>query len=437
MGMIKIKKSLRMYVPLLLIFAMVSFAEAAEPMDIKGAIERVLKQNASLLSLRQEAAKAAAFKIQADGTLTPELGVSAYQDIQRENQTTDGSNRTDGRTAKIALVQTIYSGGRNSALRRQSAQVKSIADLSLLDGENKVVGELFARFYNVLLQEKRVETERSAIKTSELHLREITKMGELGLANRLEVIRADQQLAKNRADLSTAQGLYESSVLSLMNYMAIAPEDRRRVSGKIQVIDVKGGREDSLALAMQNRADKSIIEQQLAYQKNQVEIERSGMRPKVSLGAAASYQDPYRGRDNGSDTWRAELSITVPILDRGVTQSNVMRVGAVIEQYRIALDQKLLDVKSGVETAWTEIETTLEHIKSTKRALELAEETLRLAEIGFQEGVTPQLDLLSAQTSLTEARLEHQRSLYNHTLAVVALKVTEGNIISWTEEMDF
>ena len=34
MGMIKIKKSLRMYVPLLLIFAMVSFAEAAEPMDI-------------------------------------------------------------------------------------------------------------------------------------------------------------------------------------------------------------------------------------------------------------------------------------------------------------------------------------------------------------------------------------------------------------------
>ena len=161
------------------------------------------------------------------------------------------------------------------------------------------------------------------------------------------------------------------------------------------------------------------------------------MRPKVSLGAAASYQDPYRGNDKGSDTWRAELSITVPILDRGVTQSNVMRVGAVIEQYRIALDQKLLDVKTGVETAWMEIETTLEQMKSTKRALALAEETLRLAEIGFQEGVTPQLDLLSAQTSLTEARLEHLRSLYNHTLAVVALKVTEGNIISWTEEMDF
>ena len=161
------------------------------------------------------------------------------------------------------------------------------------------------------------------------------------------------------------------------------------------------------------------------------------MRPKVSLGAAASYQDPYRGNDKGSDTWRAELSITVPILDRGVTQSNVMRAGAAIEQYRIALDQKLLDVKTGVETAWMEIETTLEQMKSTKRALALAEETLRLAEIGFQEGVTPQLDLLSAQTSLTEARLEHQRSLYNHTLAVVALKVTEGNIISWTEEMDF
>ena len=430
----KIKKTLRMLLPLFLFFVFAPFSEAAESIDIKEAIELALKQNSSLLSLRQEAVKAVAFKIQADGTLTPEIGVSAYQDIQRENQTTDGSNRTDGRTARIALVQTLYSGGRNSALRRQSAQVKSIADLSLLDGENRAVGELFARFYNVLLQEKRIETEQSAIKTSELHLREITKMGDLGLANRLEVIRASQQLAKNRADLSTAQGLYEASLISLMNYMAIPPEERRRVSGRLQVIDVKGRREESLTLAMQNRADRSIIEQQLAYQGNQMEIERSGMRPKVSLGATSSYQDPYRGRDKGSDTWRAELSITVPILDRSVTQSNVMRVGATIEQYKIALDQKTLDIKSGVETAWTEIETTLEHMKSTNRALELAEETLRLAEIGFQEGVTPQLDLLSAQTSLTEARLEHLRSLYNHTLAVVALKVTEGSIISWTEE---
>jgi outer membrane protein TolC len=127
----------------------------------------------------------------------------------------------------------------------------------------------------------------------------------------------------------------------------------------------------------------------------------------------------------------------VPIFDRYAARGNVIRARAVMEQDKIALRQKDLDRRSAVVTAWMELETTLEHLESTQSALDLAEESLRLAEVGFQEGVTPQLDLLEAQSSLTASRLEHLRSLYNHMLAVVALKVTEGDIIQWTEEMDF
>ena len=410
--------------------------EAAISMDIKEAIDRTLESNSTLKSLRQEAAKASATKLQTDALWTPEIGLNAYVDEQRESQTSDGSDRTDNRVARVTLSQTLYSGGRNSALRRQTEQVKSIAALSLIDGENAAMGELFARFYNVLLQERRIETEQSAIHTSEVHLREVSTMSELGLANRLEVIRASQQLATNRASLSTAEGLYDAALIALMNYMAIPPEERRPVVGKLQVIDVAGDRTASLELAMKNRADRELLEQQLAYQANQIEIERSGTRPKVTLGASAGRLDPYRQRDRGGDTWRAELSITVPVFDRNVTRGNVLRAQAVMEQDRISIEQKDLDIRSGVETAWTELETTLEHLESTTQALELAEETLRLAEVGFQEGVTPQLDLLAAQTSLTESRLEHLRSLYNHMLAVVALKVTEGTIIGWSEGID-
>lgn len=410
---------------------------AATSMDIREAIELTLTQNAALKSLRQEAAKANAVKLQADNVWTPEIGVNAYVDKQREDQTSDGSARDSNRVARLTLTQTLYSGGRNSALRRQSMQVQNIADLTLIDGENTAIGELFARFYNVLLQERRVETETAAIATSELHLREIAKMSELGLANRLEVIRAEQQLAANRADLSEAKGLYEAALISLMNYMAIPPEARRPVRGNLQVVDIQGSREASLALAMQRRADLGLLEQQLEYQGNQIEIERSGTRPRITLGASAGYLDPYRNSDRGSDTWRAELNISVPILDRNVTRSNVLRAQAVMEQDKIALEQKNLDIRSQVETAWTELETTLDHLASSTRALALAEETLRLADVGFQEGVTPQLDLLAAQSSLTTSRLDYQRSLYNHMLAVVALKVTEGNIIAWTEEMTF
>jgi outer membrane protein TolC len=423
--------------PLALIAILAASTGSAAEMDIKEAIRLALENNSALLSLRQEAEKAAAFRLQADGASTPELGFSAAADEQKELQTSDASERYDNRTARLTLSQTIYSGGRNSAVQRQSSQVKSIAELNLRDAENRTVGELFTRFYDVLLQEERVETERSAIATSELHLREVTRMSELGLSNRLEVIRASQQLAMNRADLSTAEGQFDSSVISLMNFMAISPEERRPVTGELRVLDVDGDRLRSLQLAEENRADIKALENQLEYQKNQIEVERSATRPHVALGASAGYLDPYRGRDYANDTWRAELSVTVPILDRNSARGNILRARAVEEQDKIALDQKRLDIRSEVEMAWTNVETARNRLESTARALELAEETLRLAEVGFQEGVTPQLDLLSAQTSLTESRLEHLYSLYNHMSAVIGLKAAEGNLIEWSEEMGF
>lgn len=422
---------------LLLLLFLAAPSWAAASMDVKEAIDLTLRSNSALLSVRQQAVKAEAFRLQADGSWTPEVTINGYRDEQREDQTTDGSERSDNRVARLSLAQTIYSGGRNSALRRQAKQVKSIADLMLIDAENNAVAGLFTRFYNVLLQQERIRTEESAILTSALHLREVTKMGELGLANKLELIRARQQLATNTANLSTAQGMYEAAHIALMNYMAIPPEERRPVVGTLQTFAPEGSREASLRLATQYRADFAQLEEQVQYQQNQIEIEKSGRRPKVVLGASTGYLNPYRNSDRGSDTWRAELSISVPILDRNVTRGNVISAQATLEQDKIAYRQKELDIKSGVETAWTEFETTIRHLESASRAMELAEETLRLAKIGFREGVTPQLDLLAAQTSLTEARLEYLRSLYNHLIAIVALKTTEGSIIRWTEERSF
>lgn len=400
--------------------------------NIHEAIDLTLTNNSTLKSLRQEIKKAYAFKLQADGTLLPNISANASIDRQKES-TTKNEERYDNKGAKVSLEQIIYSGGKNSAIRRQSKQVKSIAELMIANGENSTVGQLFVRFYNVILQREKIKAEESAVKTSKQHLKEVSKMRELGLANSLEVIRAGQQLAANTANLSTAKGLYESAQISLMNYIGITPEKRLEIEGGLNVPEAEGDRQTSIVKAQANRADLKRLEQQLEYQENQIMAEKSGMMPKVALNASTGYLNPYRNDDRGDDTWRAELSVTLPIFDRNTTRGNAIRAEAVLEQDKIALQQKELDVKSEVEIAWTEVESSLDRLKASEKALELGNESLRLAEVGFREGVTPQLDLLNAQTSLTSARLDYAQSQYNHLLTIVALKVTEGDVIEWTE----
>jgi outer membrane protein TolC len=415
----------------LAVFCTARAETAPAPLEIDEALDLMLSRNLALQSLRKEIDKAEAFTLQAGGTLTPEVNLNASTSETGSNAGQSGTNE-----AALSLSQVIYSGGRNEAVRKQAPQVRSIADLAVEDARNRAAGELYARFYNVLLQERYAETERSASATSEMHLKEITRMAELGLSNRLEVIRASQQLAANKASLASAEGMYDSAVISLMNYLALPPEDRRPVSGDLGALEVSGDRESSLASALENRADLKMLERQVEYQEYQIDIARSGAKPRIVLGASAGLTDMGR-TGSFDDSWRAELSLTVPILDRNTARGDVITAQAQTVQDKIALEQKQLDVKSGVETAWTELETATEHLESAEAALRLAEETLRLAEVGFREGVTPQLDLLSAQTSLTESRLEHLRSLYNRMLAVAALKVTEGNIIEWAGRVDF
>ena len=402
------------------------------PIGVQEAVSLTLENNSYLRQLKQELIKADAFRIQADGTMLPTVTVNLSAAKQKELQTSDGSDRTDSRTAKAGIEQTLYSGGKNSALRRQSGQVRTIAELALQNGENGAVGELFGRFYNVLLQGERIKAEEAAVNRSNLHLREVKKMNELGLANRLEVIRAAQTLASNTADLSTARGKFEAANISLMNYMAIPPERKRPVSGDLLSEEAKGDREESLKYAAEFRADFKKLKEQLGYQKNQITIEKSSSLPKITLGAYGGVNNPYGNRDESDDTWKAELSLTVPIFDRNVSRGNVLKAKAALEQNRLELEQKEIDIKSEVETAWTEIESAKQRLTASSKALEFAAESLRLAEVGYREGVSPQLDLLAAQSMFTTAMLDHASAKYNHLMALVALKMTEGTIIEWS-----
>ena len=73
-------------------------------------------------------------------------------------------------------------------------------------------------------------------------------------------------------------------------------------------------------------------------------------------------------------------------------------------------------------------------VEAYRKALLLAQESLRLSQVGYREGVTPQLDLLEALSKHTLARKEYSQSLYNHLMKIVSLKRAEGLLIPWTME---
>ena len=57
-----------------------------------------------------------------------------------------------------------------------------------------------------------------------------------------------------------------------------------------------------------------------------------------------------------------------------------------------------------------------------------AQESLRLAEVGYREGINTQVETIDAQSALTEARANYYRAIYNHLKSKLDLHKAMGTL---------
>ncbi len=406
----------------------------SDSLTIGEALRIALQNSPTLASQRQELNKAKAGILQADGNFTPSLSLTGQYSDNRTPTTNDGSDRSDSSTAGVTVVQNLYSGGKHVAQRRQAKESMTKAELTVKEAEEALAVKIYSNFYGVILAHETVSAAQDAVDTSRQHLRQVRQMQALGLANQLEVIRAEQQLSSNEASLVSAKGALDTVRINLFNLMGLPPATKNAPQGELKVAEPKGSVQESIQTAQENRPDIAVLQKQIKIQEEQIRIARSAMSPKIDLGATVGYSNPYQSKDQGKDTWRAYVSLEVPLYDRAQTRGEVMKARASQEQNHLELQQKQLDVLSEIELAWVEIGNSAVQVEARRKAYALARETLRLSEVGYREGVTPQLDLLDAQAGLTSARKDYSQALYNHLIRIVTLKRAEGILIPWTLE---
>ena len=97
------------------------------------------------------------------------------------------------------------------------------------------------------------------------------------------------------------------------------------------------------------------------------------------------------------------------------------------EKSRVQLDDTSSLIELEVRTAYTIFVASTEVLESQKKVQEQAEEALRLANSRASAGTGTQLDVLAAETALTEARTTQIQSEYAYAVAVAKLERAIGN----------
>jgi outer membrane protein len=118
--------------------------------------------------------------------------------------------------------------------------------------------------------------------------------------------------------------------------------------------------------------------------------------------------------------------LTWSLYDGNRTKGKVIEATALYERAGVELDDAGRRIELEVRTAYSNFIEADEVLKSQEKVVEQAEEALRLARARSEAGTGTQLDVLSAQTALTEARSTQIQALRDYSVARARLERAIG-----------
>ncbi len=180
-----------------------------------------------------------------------------------------------------------------------------------------------------------------------------------------------------------------------------------------------------IALSLQNNRDLRVAVLAIEQARSQYQIRRADQLPTISAGVSGARQPKADGSGDNTSVYTAGLTLASWEIDffgrvASLKEAALAQFFAT-QEARNAVQTSLV---ASVASAWLSLQTNTELLELTQRTLATREDSLRLNQLRFDQGVTSALDLRQAQSLTAAARAtlaqqQRQRALDINVLTLL------------------
>jgi outer membrane protein len=402
------------------------------PLDLKGAIGYALDHNFTILQARETIRLQEGVVVQVRGQEIP--NVSAQGQYQRnEPSISELYPPSDSLwSVELKATQNLFAGGgiastiKNAKLSREAAayDLQTSIDTALLD--------VRTRFFSVILAREKIRVEEENVKLYQHQLDDTKNQFETGTVSNFEVLRAKVFLANALPDLISARNSYRISMEQLRQSMG-APGMAKfpEVVGDLDVVTANFDSDASIQAAHEHRPELAKLGKLQSASEETVKTARAAYYPNLQAFAGyewdgVGYVNPIPGAPTTANGWLLGLQSTWSIFDGRATEGRVRQAKSQLEQARLTKDSEELEIDVEVRQTLSALQEAGELVTASQQTIEQAAEALRLADAKFHAGSATQLDVLTSQVSLTQARTDQLTANYNYLVAVANVRKAVG-----------
>lgn len=295
--------------------------------------------------------------------------------------------------------------------------------------EAKAVTVMAAGTYILLLEAGEKENSSSAdLALAQRLERQAEHLEKAGVAAGVDVTRAQTRVAERRLQLTLDQEQVKSLRLQLLRLtgMSMAQSADLVLEDNLTYLsNPYPSIEETIRLARDARMEVAIARQEVALYESRLHLASAQNSPTIDLVGSAGLggNNPF---EHSTFIHNVGINISWPVFDGGLTDAQVKVAQSRIAQAQIKLDDTIIEVEQEVRQAYLQLETAEQNLLTAEQAIDLAAQELRMSEDRFEVGLTNNVELLSSQEALTNARFSRLQALASHNIGLIRLASASG-----------
>lgn len=282
-------------------------------------------------------------------------------------------------------------------------------------------------FLNVLRAQATVGVQEQSLRNAEAQAAQARIQLEQVQIAKIDVDRLEAAVVQRRTDLVDAQNSLALAIQQL-NLTLARPIDTPVEAVDVTTLPDAPADPTTLDQAAQSSRPETRSAREIVEARAQIRAgaERANI-PNLALSLTTARNVGDVGFGGARQNSSLGLSFSVPLFDSGNIRSRVGQFRQDEEQAKITLAQTQLGVSQEVRAAFTNLVNARVRLENATRQIELAQEVFRIAQVRQSAGAGTYVEVVDAETTLTNARNQLVRARYDIHTAYAQLQRAVGN----------
>jgi TolC family type I secretion outer membrane protein len=362
-------------------------------------------------------------------TLTDSFGVNQnFVNPESASRGREFSNLSNSLAASYLLYDF---GNRDAALENARQLLNAVSATQSAVVQNILLATVKA-YYQVQSDIALLEATKQAERFNLESFKAAEAKYKAGVSTPADKLQAETAYAQAMLNRISAEGALKTDYGILANVMGMNANVPLNlvpsVNSPVNTSEIERDINQLIEYARVRRPDLVASEAQVSAAKAGIMASRAAAKPTVSVGVSNSFQDGSSLSSTNSAT--LGLTVTVPIFSGYAPSYRIRSAEATAEVREAQRDQLKLQISLDVWTAFQNLRTAHETIKSAEVLVNSATESARVALGRYKAGVGNIIDTLNAQSALASANQQKIKADLNRNTARAALAQAIGTLDS-------